>query len=58
MEEIKNAMQNEVMIKRWNQAAKKINFTIDFSEKYGKVNYEEYWGHKLAKSRRLTFINT
>ncbi len=56
MEEIKNSMQNKAMIERWNQAAEKINFTIDFSEKSGKVKHEEYWGHKLAKSRRLTLI--
>jgi hypothetical protein len=56
MEELKIHIQNATQIKSWNQSAEKINFTIDFLEKSGKVKHEEYWGHRLAKSRRLNFI--
>jgi hypothetical protein len=58
MENIKNNIQNDTQKKRWNESAEKINFTIDFLEKYGKVKHEEYWGHKYAKSRRLTLIQS
>lgn len=54
MEDVYKDIQNEQQLKLWMHSAKEINFTIDFKEKSGKVNYEEYWGHRLAKSRRIT----
>lgn len=53
MEDVYKNIQNERQLKLWTKSANEINFTIDFKEKYGKVNHEEYWGHRLAKSRRL-----
>jgi len=53
MEDVSSSIQNETQQKRWNQSAEKINFTIDFLENSGKVKHEDYWGHRLAKSRRL-----
>jgi hypothetical protein len=54
MEDVYNNIQTERQLEIWSKAAKEINFIIDFKEKSGKVNYEEYWGHRLAKSRRIT----
>lgn len=53
MEDVRAHIQNDVQLKSWNQSAEKINFTIDFFENSGKVKHEDYWGHRLAKSRRL-----
>jgi hypothetical protein len=53
MEDVRAHIQNDVQLKSWNQSAEKINFTIDFLEKSGKVKHEEYWGHRLAESRRI-----
>jgi hypothetical protein len=54
MEDVYKEMQNDNQLKIWYKAAEEINFIIDFKEKSDKVNYEEYWGHKLAMSRRIT----
>ena len=53
MEDVYNNIQTEHQLKLWTNAAKEINFIIDLKEKYGKVKHEEYWGHRLAKSRRI-----
>lgn len=47
-------IQNNKQLELWSKSAKEINFIIDFKEKSGKVKHEEYWGHRLAKSRRIT----
>jgi hypothetical protein len=54
MEDSYLKIENVKQLELWTSAAKEINFIIDFKEKYGKVNHEEYWGHRLAKSRRIT----
>ena len=54
MEDCYSSIQNERQLELWTKTAKEINFTIDLKEKSGKVKHEEYWGHKLAKSRRVT----
>lgn len=54
MEDIYKNIQNDQQLKLWTKTAQEINFIIDFKEKYGKVKHEEYWGHKLAKSRRIS----
>ena len=58
MEDAHKNIQNQRQLKLWTKAAEEINFTIDFKEKSGKVNYEDYWGHRLAKSRRITIPKT
>jgi hypothetical protein len=56
MEDIRRNIQNEVELQAWTKAAQEINFIIDLKEKSGKVKHEEYWGHRLAVSRRVNII--
>lgn len=57
MEDVYKNIQNDQQLKLWTKTAEEINFAIDFKEKSGKVNHEDYWGHRLAKSRRITIHN-
>lgn len=54
MEDVYKQINNESELQAWTKTAQEINFIIDLKEKSDKVKHEEYWGHRLAVSRRVT----
>jgi hypothetical protein len=53
MEDLEKQAQTPLQKEKWYKTAEKINFIIDFFEKSATFNHEEYWGHRLAVSRRI-----